>query len=1448
VDDALTVDLTVVDPRARSAAGTRADVTVRAPSGTPIGELRGQLHAAVGVPDGELYVGDAQLPDDAPVGQPPLLHAAVLTVGRGTPREPGGLLELHVRAGPDSGAVHRLAPGEHAIGRGPDAVVRLDDPDVSRLHALLVVSTGPAPGTTVRDLGSTNGSKVDGVSVGPDGRTLRPGQELVVGQSRLVLTVPETLPVTVRPDGAGHLCVNRPPRLVARREPVRFTRPAPPPPREPRRLPLVAVLVPLLAGVALCVVTRSPTYLVFILLSPLMALGSYVSDRWGGRRSDRERRQRHDEEMARLESQVAAALTTEAAARTAEHPGPAELLLCAQGPRPRLWERRAGDADDLHLRVGVGAVTSDVEVRAAATGGDPQTVQRPALAAAPVTVDLQVAGVLGVCGPRPRALALTRSLLTQLAGWHSPRRLGIAVLVADGTGRADDWEWTRWLPHLTRAEGGLRVGLNDVSVGARLDELLTELAARLDGDATRAGWTGPVLVTLLDGAHLLRSIAGVSRLLEDGPAVGMYAICVEDERVSLPVECRAVAEVSGDVGAFVRLSTRADHGDRGDRDAGEVVVDGVSEIWARRFARALGPLRDATPDGPGARLPGAARLLDLLPADITDPDELAATWRAAPRGTAVILGVGTEGDPLVVDLARDGPHVLVAGTTGSGKSELLQTLIAGLAAANRPDELSFVLVDYKGGAAFRDCARLPHTVGLVTDLDSHLTQRALASLGAELRRRESLLRAAACADLEEYAAQSPDGAERLARLVLVVDEFATLAEELPDFVGGLVGLAQRGRSLGVHLVLATQRPAGVVSADIRANTGLRIALRVTDPAESTDVVDVRDAALLSRTCPGRAVVRVGTGAVRTVQTARIGGRRESAPRPTVLPSPWRSAGDPPPGPAEEPIDGPTDLARFVAAARTATTRLACRAVASPWLPPLPSVVTTGELAGLEARPTAVPLGVLDLPTEQRQPIVTFDLEDGEHLLLAGGPGSGRTTALRMLAAGLAARLPVHDLHLHALDGGGGLAPLAALPHLGTFAGREDPALGDRLLVRLTEELERRQGLLAAAGLGSHLEQRATAAPEDRLPWLVLLADGWEGLVTAFEVIDHGRPLDALLRLAREGASAGIRVVLTGDRSVLAGRAAASFRHRLVLPLADRADYGLAGIAARSVPPHLPPGRALVGPAAAEAQLAVLDRDPTGAAQVAAVARVAARCSAGARTGPVPLRLRPLPPVVGLADLAAAAKEVATGPSWTLVGAGGDEATPVGIDLDADGPALVVAGPPGSGRSTALLAIGTWLLSQGRELVVLAARPSPVRAIGSVPGVLAVLGAGDDVRLRDCLARHRHAVVLADDAETLHDAPVEAPLLDLLRADARSGPLGASALVLAGSTTELATRFRGVTVEARRSRTGVLLSPASAVDGDLFGVRVPPGSRQVPGRGLLVVRGRVTPVQVARPDR
>ena len=237
-----------------------------------------------------------------------------------------------------------------------------------------------------------------------------------------------------------------------------------------------------------------------------------------------------------------------------------------------------------------------------------------------------------------------------------------------------------------------------------------------------------------------------------------------------------------------------------------------------------------------------------------------------PGGSqSAVLGADASG-AFEIDLIRDGPHALVAGTTGSGKSELLRTLVASLALRNSPQQMSFVLIDYKGGAAFGECERLPHVVGLVTDLDHSLTERALQSLGAELRTRERLFADAGAANLEGY--RSAPRRTPVARLVLVIDEFATLAEELPDFVTGLVGIARRGRSLGVHLVLATQRPGGVVSPEIRANVDLRIALRVTDAAESTDVVGCDAAAWIDRSLPGRAFVRA-KGVVSEIQAAQV---------------------------------------------------------------------------------------------------------------------------------------------------------------------------------------------------------------------------------------------------------------------------------------------------------------------------------------------------------------------------------------------------------------------------------------------------------------------------------------------------------------------------------------------------------------------------------------------------
>ena len=346
-------------------------------------------------------------------------------------------------------------------------------------------------------------------------------------------------------------------------------------------------------------------------------------------------------------------------------------------------------------------------------------------------------------------------------------------------------------------------------------------------------------------------------------------------------------------------------------------------------------------------------------------------------------------------------------------------MIASLALGNRPDEMVFVLVDYKGGSAFKDCARLPHTVGLVTDLDGHLTARALTSLEAELRRREQLLARLGAKDIEDYQATAGPDDTQLPRLVLVIDEFKMLAEELPAFVDGLVKIAAVGRSLGIHLVLATQRPGGIVSSDIKANVNLRIALRVRDTVDSEDVLDSPAAQTIPERNPGRAYVRSGAQPLVLFQTARVGGRgaeHTSAPV-TAQPLSWETAGEPvPEQPGSPTASGPTDLSVIVSATTRAADITGTPTPGSPWLPPLPDRVVTERL---QAAAWQIPYALADLPRQQAQRTVTWDLEHDGHLAVAGASRTGRTSFLRALAGTIATRVGPDDVHIYAFDGAAG---------------------------------------------------------------------------------------------------------------------------------------------------------------------------------------------------------------------------------------------------------------------------------------------------------------------------------------------------------------------------------------------------------------------------------------------
>jgi len=775
----------------------------------------------------------------------------------------------------------------------------------------------------------------------------------------------------------------------------------------------------------------------------------------------------------------------------------------------------------------------------------------------------------------------------------------------------------------------------------------------------------------------------------------------------------------------------------------------LAEDWARATARWTDPAV-AHPV-----LPDRVRLPPLLTTCVEED-------RTGRRALRAPLGVGEDG-VAGVDLVADGPHALVAGTTGAGKSELLRTWVVALATLYPPTAVTFVLVDYKGGSAFDACARLPHVAGVVTDLDAGLGERLLTSLRAEVRDRETRLRAARVGDLRDLD-------EGPARLVVVVDEFATLAAELPDFLGALVDVARRGRSLGIHLVLATQRPAGAVNDDIRANTALRLCLRTLDPADSQDVIGRPDAAALPARIPGRAWLRSGAG-LRLIQVADSGSRAGAGPVVAVrrVGSPWPAADE----------AGPSDLEHLVQAA---VAQWGDRPTPAPvWHPPLPEALTVP----VDRRAGAVVLGRTDDPVRRSQPPLTWD-PDGGHLVVLGGRGRGRTTALRTALLGLAASRPPDRLHLYVVGRAGPLDHLSVLPHV-AFVALEDRTTISRLLRRLEARLD---------------EMGAVPMPR---PLTVLALDGYEALAAAaVDDLDGLRLLGAVDRLGRDGPRHGIVLALSSSRPSLQPPSLSATTGRLVvLGLDDPADYGLLGL--RPPTRDAPPGRGRTAEGH-ELQIGRLDLD---AAQVAV-----GHGPVGGGRGPDPVT--PLPARVDLASLV-------RHPDHATVGVRDRDLCPATVDLLGDGP-FVVSGPPRSGRTAAL----TLLAAQAPRLPSTRHRP------------------GDDPeRLRravaDWLARPAPHLFVVDDAEQVED-----PDGDLRALVARRHP--DAIVLLAVRADAWRTGYGSWSAGIRPAGRGLALRPDPVHDADAWVCPLPAvGPAPPPGRGVLVVDGTAEVIQVAMPD-
>ncbi|MGQ4440034.1 FtsK/SpoIIIE domain-containing protein [Streptomyces anthocyanicus] len=1507
--------LTVVDPY----GGGSADVVLDADPESTVGDIAEELAKQVGVAGAQVipighqgqagtggaplvYVDGYAVDPSATVVGSPLREGAVVSLQDPSgclPGEPTGLVELRVVGGPGAGFVHRLGVGKYDIGSGPAAYVRIEDPEVDARALTLSVATDGTCKVAVHS--DKEGVTLDGESVQErDGDDWPLGAQIAVGNSLVELAryAPPNAALKWSEDGVG-LDYNRPPRLRPAERQTNFRLPSPPRDYEARPLPWLMALTPLVGAVVAVMVFGRWYYLIMAGLSPILLFANYFNDKKHGRKSHAKQVKEYEEQKARIEKDAQAALVAERDDRRQAIPDPAVVLSVATGPRTRLWERRRTDRDHLLLRVGTGQLPSEVVL------DDPEQDDHRRqvtwkIEDAPVALSLRTLGVVGIAGPGDSARSLGRWAVAQTAALHSPMDVQFYVLSENSA--QSEWDWVRWLPH-SRPSGGqdvnVLIGTDAETVGARIGELTQILDARKKaaeqkgGGAQGSSFTDPDIVVVWDGSRRLRSLPGVVRLLREGPAVSMFAVCIDAEERFLPGECQAfvVAEpraeesgrqqrdaearpaqqVAGGFPSFQAWHTntpaepeqraRAEKLRLRVEEAGVERITGVrpdfvTPAWCLRLARSLSALRDISGETEDSALPGSSRLLDVLQLEPPTADAIGARWRMGGQSTMAVIGESYDG-PFGIDMRKDGPHGLIAGTTGSGKSELLQTIVAALAVANTPENMTFVLVDYKGGSAFKDCVKLPHTVGMVTDLDAHLVERALESLGAELKRREHILAAADAKDIEDYqdlVRRDPSHAP-VPRLLIVIDEFASMVRDLPDFVTGLVNIAQRGRSLGIHLLLATQRPSGVVSPEIRANTNLRIALRVTDGGESSDVIDSPEAGHISKNTPGRAYVRLGHSSLVPFQSGRVGGRRPGAADPAAL-APWvgplgweelgRAALTKPKTESRED-DEITDLKVLVDAVRDANRSMGIPAQHSPWLPALDEKLLLDEievpaLAGaVPGKLPPAPYGIEDLPSDQARRPVVVDFASFGHLMIGGAPRSGRSQVLRTIAGSLARTHSTADVHLYGIDcGNGALNALTRLPHCGAVVGRNQTERVVRLVNRLKGELSRRQDLLADSGFADIGEQRASAEESERLPHIVVLLDRWEGWVPTLGEVDHGSLTDELQTMMREGASVGIHLILTGDRTLLVGRIATLTEDKYGLRLADRSDFASLGIPSRKVPEEIPPGRAFRNEAGTETQFALLSEDTTGQGQAAAITAIgeaAAARDAGVPRARRPFRVDSLPSRISFPE-AWEMRDPETSRSrlWALIGIGGDEIVGFGPDLSDGVPSFVIAGPAKSGRSTVLMNVAQSLLAQGTRLVVAAPRQSPVRQLDGAEGVLKVF-TGDDIdedefeELIDGASPEEPIAVLVDDGEILEDCDAESQMKKIVSRGAERG----LALVIAGDEEDVCSGFSGWQVDAKKARRGILLSPQESSSGDLIGLRVSRqmvGGQVTPGKGML----------------
>lgn len=885
---------------------------------------------------------------------------------------------------------------------------------------------------------------------------------------------------------------------------------------------------------------------------------------------------------------------------SSENPDPYKCIDSAMNLERRLWERMAQDSDFLHTRLGIGMEKLCVEVktRADVDGFSMNDDELEKLSARiieetrfvnnmPIRADLRNIQTVGIVGPKDKVYYQLRAMLVELSAQHSFKDLRMVGLF-----KKEDqpiWGILRWIPHFSDETGQVRFLAFSDEQAHNICEILEDMIRRRkahDAETHAADKKNPLphFVVIAGSRDTLMRETLYEDLFENQCGLGVTTIVLGESLYDLPQSCQYLIDLTDKPVAYER--------EKYDERIYFTQDYKVHQKDIEEFARRLAAI-ELQERASEAGLPSSITFLQGYQVRTVEELQIKERWKNSEpfRTLEAPIGIMNGGKVFSLNIRSGdqshGPHGLLAGTTGSGKSELLQTWILSMAVNYHPHDVNFVIIDYKGGGMSDLLEPLPHVVGDITNIDRNIG-RSLVSLKSELKRREKLFAAAGVNNIDKYqkAYHAGEVKERLPHLVIVTDEFAELKKEEPEFMAELNSVATTGRSLGIHMLLATQKPAGVVNDQINSNSRFRICMKVQDVSDSREMLKKPDAARITQA--GRAYIRVGEdeffALFQSFYSAAeyIGDKDDGTVRDNRV-SIVGVTGNrihPVKKKRKKFSEGADELTAVIRHINDICTEEGIQKMAGPWLPELPHWL---PLAGLmeegifdgtgwpvRRKGLCVPFGRYDIPEDQTQGTLFMDFDKTGHFAVYGSPGSGKTTLLKTVILSIAFHYMPSDVRITIIDAGSwSLSEFTDMPHVEEVILNQEEEKLDSFITRINSEMEVRKRAFLKAAVNSLTAYRETVS--DTLPAIVIVVDQ---IAQLFE--QSVRFAELMENIASTGTTYGIYLLFSSTTSIgLKYRFLQMVKGAVTLQMADKSDYApLVGpIAGVSIPMFQ--GRALL---------------------------------------------------------------------------------------------------------------------------------------------------------------------------------------------------------------------------------------------------------------------------------